>query len=93
MTGSVRGWLRRQFGGEPSLAGAPRDRHPVLGDTPAAEALRAWLLTRAKLEEVFAPLEQRLGAGVDRAALTALRHEENLAWQEYRTRRLEGESQ
>ncbi|SCG60983.1 hypothetical protein [Micromonospora inositola] len=92
MAGGLGRWLRKQLGaGGPVPAGRSGDRYAVRGDTPAAEALRAWLAARAQLEAAFEPLERRMDAGVDRAALTALRQRETLAWNEFRTRRLEGE--
>ncbi len=89
MAGTAGRWLRKQFGGgEPASAGRSGDRYPVRGDTELARALRAWLAARAQLDAAFEPIQRRMDAGVDRAALTALRQEETLAWNEFRTLRL-----
>ncbi|MEU9828509.1 hypothetical protein [Micromonospora chersina] len=84
--------LRKRFGsGEPASAGRSGDRYPVRGDTELARVLRAWLAARARLDAAVDAIQRRTDAGVDRAALTALRQDETLAWNEFRTLRLQGE--
>jgi hypothetical protein len=55
---------------------------------PAAQALRAWLDARHRLEAAMEPLSRRVGTPVDPAVLTDLRTDEDLAWQQFRTARV-----
>jgi hypothetical protein len=55
---------------------------------PTAQALRAWLDARRRLEAALEPVFKRVSTPIDPAVLTDLRADENLAWQEFRTARL-----